>query len=291
VVTFDLFGLGEDQARKRLLAEVDAARRGTARPENPPEFPGAYTPGGVRAADLPAPIGPVSRPRRPAFPGARRLWPAILPLVAVAAVLGVLVWLNSDGNEPAASGRPGGTAASASPTASWGTPAAPGTSPPARSGHFGVSYDVKAGYSLVIRPGGYMTQQFVAATATLTWVGVIAGCDPSLTFDCGPAGASFGELDIQILDDERVIAKAAIRTTNNNGTSEAKLDPAAGDLEVGRKYTMRVVNSTGEPIGFYFNRDSDPELETVVSGAYHSEDNGPNSSDLSALIDNRVIRS
>jgi WD40 repeat protein len=43
VVRLDLFGLAEDAARSRLLAGVDAALRGRAKPEDTPAFPGRST--------------------------------------------------------------------------------------------------------------------------------------------------------------------------------------------------------------------------------------------------------
>jgi hypothetical protein len=40
VVSFDLFGLDGDEARRVLLAQIGALRRGRGKPDNPPDFPG-----------------------------------------------------------------------------------------------------------------------------------------------------------------------------------------------------------------------------------------------------------
>jgi hypothetical protein len=169
------------------------------------------------------------------------------------------------------------------------TPAPAATTPPvtrsARSS-YNVNGDSHNGaLSIVVRARGHVTQQFIAATPTVTWAGVIVGCDPGLTPSCGPDGSSFGPLDIQILDNTRVLATARVDTVNNR-TSEGPLKPQA-NLTPGQTYVLRVVNATGKPAGFYFNQNSNPQLDTTISGAYHTANNGPNNLDLSALIDNR----
>ena len=153
-----------------------------------------------------------------------------------------------------------------------------------------VSYDVDAepdaSVPIVVRHTGYVTQQFVAASERITWVGVIVGCDPALTPSCGPDGSFFGQLDVQILDDEGVIGRAKIDTVNND-MSEGPLDPIATGLVPGTTYVMRVVNLTDVSIGFLHSQDSDPTLETVVSGALRSGDDGPNGLDLAGLVEDR----
>jgi len=54
VVPFDLFGIPEDEARNLLLARIDAARIGRAKPVAEPEFPGANPPSDTRASSPPA---------------------------------------------------------------------------------------------------------------------------------------------------------------------------------------------------------------------------------------------
>ncbi|CAJ59691.1 MULTISPECIES: hypothetical protein [Frankia] len=179
---------------------------------------------------------------------------------------------------------PSSAATPASPTA--GTTGTAGAQPPSDR-H--VSYDVngdraRGALSIVVRAGGYVTQQFVAASSTVTWAGVIAGCDPGLTATCGPDGTSFGPLNVQILDDTRVVASAQVDTTNN-GTSGGALGPVT--VTPGRRYVLRVVNASGIPVGFYFNRNADPALDTVISGAWHRGDDGPDALDLAALVDDR----
>ncbi|MFI5959740.1 hypothetical protein [Cryptosporangium sp. NPDC051539] len=152
-----------------------------------------------------------------------------------------------------------------------------------------TSYNLGAGEGAVdrvLRAGGSISQDFIAATPTVTWGGVIAGCNPQLSGGCGADGSSFGTLTLEILDGGQTLG-AAVVDTSNNRTSEGRFDHEV-QVTPGGRYTLRVTNTAGKPIGFYVNRPpTGDDLLTTISNAFHPVDNGPSELDLCALVDNR----
>ncbi len=215
---------------------------------------------------------------------------ALLVIVVLAGCM--VTWPSLPGNGGDAVGK---REAKEPSTPSSTSPADPTTTqnPPSSSAGPSTSYDVNAepgsSVDIGLADGGTATQEFVAVSDSVSWVGVIAGCDGAIRPDCGPGvgGGYFGQVQIQVLDGDEVLGTATVATINNR-MSEAGLDRVATTIP-GETYTLLVTNMTGNPMGVYVTQsDVHPDLDTVITGAYHGERNeGSIPHDLAALVDTR----
>jgi len=196
-----------------------------------------------------------ARPARVRSRGALRF----AALIAATALLALVAIVNLA--RPDAPSLPGPT-----PTA----PSEPGVSLPPEPIPAHI-YAVNGDSAVGARPwqmprDSHVDQAFVATLPQIVQAGAIIGRSNFPDAQCGAGLAEF-----QILDEVRVIWNGITDICNNVGTS-VDFDPPL-DVEVGKRYVLRIFNRSEAALGFYLQRELNAE-PAVVSGSLNSPYDG-----------------
>jgi hypothetical protein len=146
------------------------------------------------------------------------------------------------------------------------------------------SFDVKADQGskdIVIKPGGKVTQPITAKSRQITHLGAIAGCNDGLNAHCPGDRQPFGNVRLELLRGDTVIASVDAPTNNNAEASSILDEPLI--VNPGEKLTLRVKNTTNFHTGFYFKRVPG-EASATINQAYHEYEEGKQAGSLAARV-------
>ena len=107
--------------------------------------------------------------------------------------------------------------------------------------------------------GASMSQIFTADVDVVDTIGVIVGIDPKVA-DPGTAHT----LTLQLIGGGRVVAQGSLATRNN---VETRLDITGTKVTRGATYTLKVINTSSEPQGFYTNPPGTGTTPDVAPGS------------------------